>query len=136
MGNCIFCDILEGKLKAEVVFESADALAFLDKYPVTRGHVVVIPRVHAATLTELADERVGGFFLAVKSVMQKVTAALHPLAMNVGWNHGRDAGQHVFHLHVHVLPRYSPGGYGVQALGEGAERLNFAELGELIRKAP
>jgi len=135
VSDCIFCDIGAGKVKAEVVFESADAMAFLDKYPVARGHVVVIPKKHAATLTELPDELVGGFFLAVKSVMSKVIAALHPLAMNIGWNHGRDAGQHVFHLHVHVLPRYSPGGYGVQAMGEGAERLNFAELGELLRKA-
>jgi len=135
MSDCIFCDIVAGKVKAEVVFESTDAVAFLDKYPVARGHVVVIPKKHAPTLTELPDELVGGFFLAVKSVMRKVLAALHPLAMNIGWNHGRDAGQHVFHLHVHVLPRYSPGGYGVQAMGEGAERLNFAELGELLRKA-
>ena len=96
---------------------------------------MVIPRVHAATLRELPDESVGGLFLGVKSVMRQVTAALHPLAMNVGWNQGKDAGQHVFHLHVHVLPRYNPGGYGVQAIGEGTERLNFVELGELIRKA-
>jgi histidine triad (HIT) family protein len=135
MADCIFCNIAAGTLKAEIVFESPEAVAFLDKYPVARGHVVVIPRVHAATLNELPDELVCGLFRAVKSVMRKLAAALHPLGMNIGWNHGRDAGQHVFHLHVHVLPRYSPGGYGVQALGEGAERLNFAELAELIRKA-
>ena len=117
------------------MFESPAAVAFLDKYPVARGHVVVIPTAHAATLTELADEAVGSLFLAVKTVMRKVTDALRPVAMNVGWNHGRDAGQHVFHLHVHILPRYSPGGYGVQALGEGTERVNFAELAEAIRRA-
>lgn len=135
MSDCIFCQIAEGKLKAEMVFESPAAVAFLDKYPVTRGHVVVIPTAHAATLTELADDAVGGLFLGVKTVMRKVANALRPVAMNVGWNHGRDAGQHVFHLHVHILPRYSPGGYGVQALGEGTEHVNFAELAEAIRRA-
>ena len=135
MSDCIFCQIAQGKLKAETVFESPAAVAFLDKYPVARGHVVVIPTAHAATLTELADEAVGGLFLAVKTVMRKVTDALRPVAMNVGWNHGRDAGQHVFHLHVHILPRYSPGGYGVQALGEGTGQVNFAELSEAIRRA-
>jgi len=135
MNDCIFCQIAQGKLKAEMVFESPEAVAFLDKYPVARGHVVVIPTAHAATLTELPDEAVGGLFLAVKTVMRKVADALRPMAMNVGWNHGRDAGQHVFHLHVHILPRYSPGGYGVQALGEGTERVNFAELAEAIRTA-
>src|SRR5262249_16679463 len=102
---------------------------------VARGHVVVIPTAHAATLTELPDDAVGGLFLGVKTVMRKVTEALRPVAMNVGWNHGRDAGQHDFHLHVHLLPRYSPGGYGGQGPGEGAERLNFAELAEAIRRA-
>ena len=135
MSDCIFCQIAQGKLKAETVFESQAAVAFLDKYPVARGHVVVIPTAHAATLTELADEAVGSLFLAVKTVMRKVTDALRPVAMNVGWNHGRDAGQHVFHLHVHILPRYSPAGYGVQALGEGTGQVNFAELAEAIRRA-
>jgi histidine triad (HIT) family protein len=135
MNDCIFCKIVAETLNAEVVFDNPEAVAFLDKHPVTRGHVVVIPKVHSATLTELPDEQVGGLFLAVKSVMRKVTSALHPLAMNVGWNHGREAGQHVLHLHVHVLPRFSGGGMGVQALGEGVERLDFAELAEVIRKA-
>ena len=135
MSDCIFCDIAAGVLESEVVFESTDAVAFLDKYPATRGHVVVVPRAHAATLTELGDEKIGGFFLAVKAVMRKVSAAFHPVAMNVGWNHGKDAGQHVFHLHVHVLPRYHAGGRGVQMLGEGTGRVSFAELGEAIRRA-
>ena len=135
MSDCIFCNIAAGTLKVEVVFESPQAIAFLDKYPVARGHVVVIPKVHAATLNELADDAVGGLFLGVKAVMRKVTDALRPLGMNVGWNHGKDAGQHVFHLHVHLLPRFSPGGHGVQALGEGAGQVSFAELAETIRKA-
>jgi histidine triad (HIT) family protein len=135
MSDCLFCDIAAGALEAEVVFESADAIAFLDKYPAARGHVVVVPRTHAATLTDLPDERVGGFFLAVKTVMHKIGDAFRPIAMHVGWNHGKDAGQHVFHLHVHVLPRYHAGGRGVQMLGEGTGRVSFAELGEAIRKA-
>ena len=135
MSDCIFCDIAAGALKAEVVHESADAIAFLDKFPATRGHVVVIPRAHAPTLTELGDEHVGGLFLAVKTVMRKVSDALHPIAMHAGWNHGKDAGQHVFHLHVHVLPRYHGGGRGMQMLGEGTERVSLAEIGDAIRKA-
>jgi histidine triad (HIT) family protein len=135
MSDCIFCNIAAGTMKAEVVFENPHAIGFLDKYPVTRGHVVVIPRVHAATLNELADDAVGGLFLAVKAVMRQVSDALRPVAMNVGWNHGKDAGQVVLHLHVHVLPRYSAGGHGVQALGEGAGQVSFPELAEAIRKA-
>jgi histidine triad (HIT) family protein len=134
MSDCIFCDIAAGAMKAEVVLETPDAIAFLDRYPAARGHVVVIPRVHAPTLPELPDGAVGGLFLAVKTVMRKVADALHPVAMHAGWNHGKDAGQHVFHLHVHVLPRFRAG-HGVQMLGEGTGRVSFAELGEQLRKA-
>jgi histidine triad (HIT) family protein len=135
MSDCIFCNIGAGTMKAEVVFESPQAMGFLDKYPVARGHVVVIPKAHAATLNDLPDDALGGLFVAVKAVMRQVTDALRPLGMNVGWNHGRDAGQVVHHLHVHVLPRYSAGGHGVQALGEGVGQVNFAELAQAIRKA-
>src|ERR1700682_2816478 len=119
MTDRIFCNIAARTMKAEVVFESPRAIAFLDKYPVTRGHVVVIPKAHAATLNDLADDTVGGLFLAVKSVMRQVTGALRPLAMNVGWNHGRDGRHVVQHVHVHVLPRYTAGGHGGRARREG-----------------
>ncbi len=134
MSDCLFCQIASGALAAEIVHRDDEAVAFLDKYPAARGHVVVIPARHAANLLELDDAALGGFFRAVKTVMRKVNDALHPLAMNVGWNHGKDAGQHVFHLHVHVLPRFSPG-RGVQQMGEGTGRVSFAELGAAIRGA-
>ncbi|HET8540970.1 MAG TPA: HIT family protein [Anaeromyxobacter sp.] len=135
MSDCIFCRIAAGTLKAEIVHETPDAIAFLDKYPAARGHVVVIPRAHASSLPELEDAAVGGLFRAVKDVMRKVTAALAPAGMNVGWNHGRAAGQVVFHLHVHVLPRSGEGGRGVQVMGEGTGKVSLAELGEALRNA-
>lgn len=132
--DCIFCRIAAGDVRGEVVLASPEAVAFLDTHPVARGHVLVVPRAHAATLLELEDGAVGGLFLTVKAVMRKVDDALHPTALHVGWNHGRGAGQHVPHLHVHVLPRFSPG-RGIQQLGEGAGRLDLAELAEAIRRA-
>jgi histidine triad (HIT) family protein len=134
MSDCIFCGIAAGDVEAEVVLESEDAVAFLDRYPAAHGHVVVIPRIHAASLPELPDEAVGGLFRTVKTAMRKVSDAVRPVGMHVGWNHGRGAGQHVFHLHVHVLPRQQPG-RGVQLLGEGAEPGSLAELAAAIRSA-
>jgi len=135
VSDCIFCQIAAGTLKAEIVHETPDAIAFLDKVPAAKGHVVVVPRAHAASLPELDDAAIGGFFRAVKDVMRKVNAALAPAGMNVGWNHGKAAGQHVFHLHVHVLPRYAQGGRGIQVMGEPPGPVNLAELGAAIRMA-
>jgi histidine triad (HIT) family protein len=116
------------------VFESADAIAFLDRFPAARGHVVVIPKVHAATLPDLPDEAVGGFFRSVKAVVAKVAAALQPVGINVGWNHGEGAGQTVHHLHVHVLPRQRRG-RGVQVMGEGADGGAPGDVAQAIRSA-
>ncbi len=135
MSDCIFCGIVEGGAKAEVVHETPGAIAFLDRHPAARGHVMVIPRAHAATLLELDDAAVAELFHAVKAVMRKVNDALRPTAFHVGWNHGRGAGQHVLHLHVHVLPRFSESGRGIQMLGEGPGRVDLAEIGEAIRRA-
>jgi histidine triad (HIT) family protein len=137
--DCLFCRIIAGQLPAERVFESPGALAFLDLMQAARGHTLVVPRLHAPSLPELPDDAAAELFRAVKAVMGKIDRALSPMAFNVGWNHGLAAGQHVYHLHVHVLPRFTPGGMGVQALGlsegGGGDREQLARLGAAIRGA-
>ena len=135
MAECMFCRIAAGAMAAEVVYEAPRALAFLDKFPSARGHTLVIPRPHAPTLLELDDEDVAALFRAVKAVTRKVKAGLGPVGFNIGWNHGAAAGQHVFHLHVHVLPRYAEGGCGVQSVGGGCAPGNPAEIAAAIRGA-
>lgn len=67
-----------------------------------------------------------------RDVMRKVSSALQPAAFHLGWNHGAGAGQHVFHLHVHVLPRWSRG-RGIQQLGEGDAGADLAEVAAAVR---
>jgi len=133
MDDCIFCRIIAGKVAAEIVHETPGAVAFLDVLPAARGHVLVVPRIHAPTLLDLDDRAVGELFQAVKAVQRKVRDALSPMGMNVGWNHGRPAGQHVLHLHVHVLPRFEDGGRGIQVMGTGADRSEIPALAAAIR---
>ena len=135
MADCIFCEILAGRIAAEIVHESPESVAFLDVFPAARGHVLVVPRAHAPTLLELGDAAVGDLFLAVKAVQAKVQRALRPVGMNVGWNHGRAAGQHVHHLHVHVIPRFEDGGRGIQAMGTGGDRAELPAVAAAIRSA-
>lgn len=133
MVNCLFCRIIAGATPAHVIHEGSGAVAFLDAFPAARPHVLVVPRVHAPTLLELDDDAAGELFRTVKQVQRKVQSAFRPLGFNVGWNHGRAAGQHVLHLHVHVLPRYADGGRGIQALGAGGDRGELAELAAALR---
>jgi histidine triad (HIT) family protein len=135
MADCIFCRIAAGTLPADLVYESQGSMAFLDRFPSARGHALVIPRMHAPTLLELPDEAIGDLFRTVKVVTRKIGDALHPVAFHTGWNHGAGAGQRVFHLHVHILPRYGPGGCGIQALGSGGELGNLSEIAAAIQAA-
>lgn len=134
--DCLFCQIVAGHRPAEIVFESKSAVAFLDRFPVARGHTLVVPRRHAPTALELDEGATGGLFAAVVEVLDRLQSALHPLGFNVGWNHGAAAGQHVFHLHVHLMPRFERGGGGVQAVGEGVQGADLVQLAGLIRGAP
>ena len=134
MADCIFCEILAGRIAAEVVHEGPGAVAFLDVFPAARGHVLVVPRIHAPTLLDLDGAAVGELFLAVQAVQAKVQRALRPVGMNVGWNHGRAAGQHVHHLHVHVIPRFEDGGRGIQMMGTGGDRTELPTVAAAIRK--
>ena len=135
MPDCIFCEILAGRIAAEVVHETPGAVAFLDVFPAARGHVLVVPRVHAPTMLDLDGAAVGDLFLAVKDVQAKVQRALQPVGMNVGWNHGLAAGQHVPHLHIHVIPRFEDGGRGIQVMGTGGDRSELPAVAAAIRKA-
>lgn len=135
MSDCLFCRIAGREIPAEIVHEAPGAVAFLDAHPAARGHVLVVPRAHAPTLLDLDDAAVGELFLAVKAVQARVEAALRPRGFNVGWNHGRAGGQHVLHLHVHVLPRYGLLGRGVQKLGDGGDPAEVAALAAAIRAA-
>jgi histidine triad (HIT) family protein len=134
MAQCLFCEIVAGRIPAQVVHDGPGGVAFLDRVPAARGHTLVVPRIHAATLDDLPGDAVGDFFRTVQEVTRKIGAALAPVAYNIGWNHGAAAGQHVFHLHVHILPRYQPGGRGIQALGAGGGG-DLAGIAAAIRAA-
>ena len=136
MPDCIFCRIIGGEINAHRVYENEEVLAFLDIHPASRGHKMVVPRVHAERLDLLEDRHVGSLFLGVKRVMALLEKALKPDGLNVGWNHGPAAGQHVNHLHVHILPRYrGDGGGGIQSLIRSSTKEDLAGIASQIRAA-
>jgi len=112
MENCIFCKIVRKEISNDTVYEDDHTLAFLDIHPVTKGHTLVIPKVHAETLLDLNGEITKEFFLGVKRALERVEKVLAPDGFNIGWNHGDAGGQAVKHLHVHILPRWNGDGGG------------------------
>lgn len=102
----VFARILRGEIPAAVVHEDALALTIMDAFPQSFGHCLVIPKAPARTLVDLAPALVGPLFGRVQQVAGAVIAALEPDGVAVMQFNGAPAGQTVFHLHVHVIPRY------------------------------
>lgn len=104
--NCIFCKILDGKIPSTTVYEDDSFKAILDAGPAARGHVIILPKSHAANLFELPDEYASKIMIVAKKIATAVKETYHCDGVNVLQNNGEAAGQSVFHLHVHVIPRF------------------------------
>jgi histidine triad (HIT) family protein len=126
----IFARILRGELPCAKVFEDAHVFAFMDVFPQSRGHVLVIPKdAHARNLLDVEPQTLEKLILGVQRVARAARAALKPEGLTVIQYNGTEAGQTVFHLHFHIIPRYA----GV-ALGRHGET-GMADAGELAELA-
>jgi len=99
--QCIFCHP-----EREILVESGRSLAFLDSYPVSRGHALVVPKRHVDTIWDLSESEFADCFLSVRRLKAILDARYTPDGYNVGANCGEAAGQSVWHAHIHVIPRF------------------------------
>lgn len=100
---CLFCEFLKNK---KIAAENDLAFAIFDGFPVNPGHVLVIPKRHVANYFELTSAEVLAINGLLNEMKAEVEAKFHPDGYNIGVNVGADAGQSIFHVHVHLIPRY------------------------------
>lgn len=108
--DCIFCKIISGNIPARKVHETARSLAFLDAFPLVRGHVLVIPKAHHVKIQDILPEDGADLFEAVQVVAKKIER-LAPSSL-IAVHNGKESGQEVPHVHVHVIPRKPEDGAG------------------------
>ena len=108
--ECLFCKIASGDLPATIVHEDDETVAFMDINPGTRGHLLVIPRTHAADVHEISDEDLAAVARTARDLAGRARESLGAEGVNVIQNNGAAAWQTVFHYHVHVVPRYPDDG--------------------------
>lgn len=113
MENCIFCKIAQGEIPSATLYEDEDFRVILDLGPASKGHALILPKVHAAILYELPDELASKALVLAKKMAAKMTEALQCDGFNLVQNNGECAGQTVFHFHIHLIPRYKGDGVGI-----------------------
>ena len=100
MTDCIFCKIINGDFGTEFVYENDYAVVFKDINPKADTHLLVVPRIHVESLNELNDKNLlGELMMSVKAVCEKLGIKSYRTVINTG----KEAGQEVFHLHIHIL---------------------------------
>ncbi len=139
MEDCVFCRIIKGVAPASIVYKDEKVVAIMDIRPVNPGHVLIIPKVHAAQLSELEEETGAHMF---KVAMRIVEALRHSNIKCEGVNlflaDGEAAFQDVFHVHLHVIPRFRGDGFEIKVgphYGLKMDRKELDVIAEKIREA-
>jgi histidine triad (HIT) family protein len=135
MSDTIFGKIIAGEIPCHKVYEDDRVLAFLDVNPLSTGHTLVIPKESAATLDQLSEESGAAIGRVLPRLCRAVMKATGAKACNVLQNNGAEANQAVFHVHFHIIPRYTdrPSGQDGLGLGWRAGTLDPAAAGQLAQ---
>lgn len=110
MIDCIFCKIAIGEISANKIYEDDNLLAFLDVMPVRPGHALIIPKKHFATILTATDDVSSKIIALSKKIGKKMIEELNADGFNIINNTNSAAGQKIFHVHLHVIPRYENDG--------------------------
>ncbi|MEI6479827.1 MAG: HIT family protein [bacterium] len=135
MTDCIFCKIANKEIPSEIVYEDAYTTAMLDINPISPGHTMILPKVHAENIIDIGDGEIEPLFNAVKRVTSLLNEALHPDGFTIGINHGKWAGQAIDHIHVHVIPRWKDdGGTSIHGVVSNPPKESLTEIKKKIIK--
>ena len=103
--NCVFCKIIKGEIASYKIFEDNHTIAFLDRFPISLGHTLVIPKVYIERIEELNQKETVALFSTVQKIVGPILHSFDSSSSTIGINDGKDAGQVIPHIHVHIVPR-------------------------------
>jgi len=131
--DCIFCKIVKGEIPAKIIQETTKSLAFMDAFPLAKGHSLVIPKNHYEKLQEIPPEENAELFETVRIVLSKVDKLTN--ATLVALQNGKDSGQEVPHVHIHLIPRSKQDSAGtVHSMFKDRPKLSDKEFVDLLEK--
>ena len=131
----IFAKILRGDMPCVKIHEDNDILVFMDAFPQSAGHILVVPKAPSRNLLDVAPKNIGRLFGTVQRMADAVNKALKPDGIIITQFNGAPAGQTVFHTHVHIIPRYERDDMKAHASGGMADMAELETIAAKIRAA-
>jgi histidine triad (HIT) family protein len=104
MNSCMFCEIINGKVKSRKVYESKHSLALLDAFPLKEGHILIISKAHKTKVQELGKEENNDIFSTLHFLTNHIEKTVESNSTLIAIHNGKEAGQEIPHVHIHVIP--------------------------------
>jgi len=139
MSGCVFCKIVNGDAPSSKVYEDKNFLAFMDLNPVNKGHVLIIPKKHSELMSTTDAQLLQKFMVIAERVGSAIRkSGVKCDGINLFLADGEAAGQEVFHIHLHLIPRFKKDGFGFKfpkGYGKKSERNESDDIAEMIKNS-
>lgn len=133
--DCVFCKIVAGKISAKVLMQNDKAIALLDAFPLAAGHTLVIPKSHYVKVQDMSEQDAMGVFEIMWKIVSAVEIGSQVSASTIAIHNGREAGQEIPHVHVHIVPRSMGDGAGaIHSMFKNRPKLGPQEMDSLFNK--
>ena len=130
--ECIFCNIVDNKSEAEIIFENENIVAFLDIQPINYGHTLVVSKIHYDNILTVPSEEIADIMKATQFIAGAVKRGVNADGFNIISNNGDSAGQTVYHFHFHIIPRFTED-FNFKPITKSYASGAMSEFGEVIR---
>ncbi|MDH5431934.1 MAG: HIT family protein [Nitrosopumilus sp.] len=131
--DCVFCKIISGEIKSKFLKETPSSVSFLDAFPLAAGHVLVIPKKHHQKIQDMSLEENADLFSLVHEIISNVDKITGSTLVAI--HNGKDAGQEIPHVHVHLVPRSKDDSAGaIHSMFNSDVNLSESEMNELYNK--
>ena len=133
--TCIFCKIAQKKIDAKIIDENENAIAFLDAFPLTAGHTLVITKKHYSKLQEVELDQMAYLFNLIHKILPPIEKGTGVQSTLIAIHNGKDAGQVIPHLHVHIVPRKAgDGGGAIHSMFDSSDRSGESEMNKVLKR--
>jgi histidine triad (HIT) family protein len=132
--NCILCKIGQRKIDANIIDENENAIAFLDAFPLTAGHTLVITKNHYAKLQDVEFDEIGDLFRLAYKILPLIEKGTGVQGTLLAIHNGKDAGQEIPHVHLHIVPRKpGDGGRAIHSMFDSNHRLEKSQMMRIFK---